>query len=57
MGKSRYNFFLKKKAYFFSLINSLTESSLVKISPKPGTTRTINWFYVSSYCAIVDFPG
>ncbi len=40
-----------------TLINALTHSGLVHTSPKPGTTRTINWFSLGDRLMLVDLPG
>lgn len=41
-----------------SLINSLlNRKNLVKVSSKPGKTRTINFFLVNEQYVLVDLPG
>jgi len=40
-----------------TLINALTHSGLVHTSPRPGTTKTINWFQLGDRLMLVDLPG
>eukprot|EP01098_Paradermamoeba_levis_P004387 TRINITY_DN1891_c0_g1_i1.p1 TRINITY_DN1891_c0_g1~~TRINITY_DN1891_c0_g1_i1.p1 ORF type:complete len:429 (-),score=121.32 TRINITY_DN1891_c0_g1_i1:1-1287(-) len=41
-----------------SLIEALTgKRGQVRVSPKPGCTRTINFFVLDSHLALVDLPG
>jgi GTP-binding protein len=40
-----------------SFINSMTRSSIAKVSQEPGKTRLLNFFDVGNFYRIVDMPG
>jgi len=40
-----------------SLINALSYAAIVRVSEKPGLTRTINWYSLRDRLMLVDLPG